>query len=226
MLGPNYNTTVNLSEQNGELVIDSISGTSSTTQAVSFINNPLASITSVSFLSGKQGDPGDPGIQGNPGYTPVKGTDYFDGADGPPNTLSIGTVTSGATPSATITGTSPNQVLNLALQTGNLGNTGTGISTIAKTSTAGLTDTYTITYTDATTSTFTVNNGSNGSNGVGITSITKTGTVGLVDTYTITYTNSTTATFTVTNGATGRNPLTVSATAPSSPLEGDLWYQP
>ena len=40
-----------------------------------------------------------------------------------------------------------------------------GISTIAKTGTAGLVDTYTITYADNSTSTFTVTNGSNGANG-------------------------------------------------------------
>lgn len=39
---------------------------------------------------------------------------------------------------------------------------GRGIVSIAKTGTAGLVDTYTITYTDATTSTFTVTNGANG----------------------------------------------------------------
>ena len=39
---------------------------------------------------------------------------------------------------------------------------GRGIVSIAKTGTSGLVDTYTITYTDATTSTFTVTNGANG----------------------------------------------------------------
>ena len=75
------------------------------------------------------------------------------------------------------------------------GETG-GISSIAKTSTSGLVDTYTITYTDGTTSTFQVNNGN------GISSITKTATAGEVDTYTINYTNGTTSTFTVTNANT------------------------
>lgn len=41
-----------------------------------------------------------------------------------------------------------------------------GIASIAKTSTSGLVDTYTITFADATTATFTVTNGSNGTNGV------------------------------------------------------------
>ena len=46
------------------------------------------------------------------------------GASGPANTLAIGTVTSGASPSATIAGTAPNQTLNLVLQKGDTGNTG------------------------------------------------------------------------------------------------------
>lgn len=46
------------------------------------------------------------------------------GASGPANTLAIGAVTSGASPSATITGTAPNQTLNLVLQKGDTGNTG------------------------------------------------------------------------------------------------------
>ncbi len=46
------------------------------------------------------------------------------GATGPSNTLAIGTVTSDASPSATITGTSPNQTLNLVLPKGDKGDTG------------------------------------------------------------------------------------------------------
>lgn len=90
------------------------------------------------------------------------------------------------------------------------GKDGRGIVSIVKTATSGLVDTYTITYTDNTTSIFNVTNGANGINGqdgvdgadgVGIASIAKTGTQGLVDTYTITMTNGTTTTFTVTNGS-------------------------
>lgn len=83
------------------------------------------------------------------------------------------------------------------------GETGNGISSIAKTGTSGLTDTYTITFTNGTTSTFTVTNGAKGDAGNGISSITKTGASGLVDTYTITFTNGATTTFTVTNGEKG-----------------------
>ncbi len=77
------------------------------------------------------------------------------------------------------------------------GERGSNIATITKTGTSGLTDTYTITLTDGSTTSFEVKNGSS------IQSITKTSTVGAVDTYTITLTDGTTAgTFTVTN-ATG-----------------------
>lgn len=105
--------------------------------------------------------------------------------------MSIGTVESGDEAEATITGTSPSQVLNLVLpkgdqgdaftyddfteeqlaelkgekgDTGDTGATGTGIASITKTSTSGLVDTYTITYTDSNTATFTVTNGQNGTN--------------------------------------------------------------
>lgn len=69
-----------------------------------------------------------------------------------------------------------------------------GIRSVVKTSTDVLVDTYTITYADDTTTTFTVNNGRS------ISSIEKTGTQVLVDTYTISFNDSSTSTFTVTNG--------------------------
>lgn len=50
--------------------------------------------------------------------------------------------------------------------TGATGETGNGISNIRKTSTSGLVDTYTITYTDGTTTTFAVTNGQNGTGSV------------------------------------------------------------
>lgn len=77
---------------------------------------------------------------------------------------------------------------------------GVGIASIEKTSTVGLVDTYTVTYTDGDTDTFTV---TNGAEGVGIVSIEKTATVGLVDTYTITLSDGNTYDFTVTNGSGG-----------------------
>lgn len=83
------------------------------------------------------------------------------------------------------------------------GKDGVGIDSISKTATAGLVDTYTITLTDGSSSTFDVTNGAKGDTGAGIESVEKTETSGLVDTYTITLTSGETATFTVTNGEKG-----------------------
>lgn len=99
---------------------------------------------------------------------------------------------------------------------------GVGIESIEKTASEGLVDTYTITYTDGTTTTFEVTNGRDGTDGeqgekgdrgekgedglstaISVRSIEKTSTLGLVDTYTITYTDGTTTTFNVTNGSNG-----------------------
>lgn len=77
------------------------------------------------------------------------------------------------------------------------GPAGKGISSITKTGTVGLVDTYTVTYTDNTTFAYSI------SNGRSISSITKTGTSGLVDTYTIVYNDSSSSSFTVTNGDKG-----------------------
>lgn len=83
------------------------------------------------------------------------------------------------------------------------GEDGRGIESIAKTGTSGLVDTYTITYTDATTSTFNVTNGEQGEAGATIASVEKTATAGKVDTYTITMTDGNTFNFEVTNGLDG-----------------------
>jgi hypothetical protein len=48
----------------------------------------------------------------------VTEVEVLQGLPGPPNTLAIGSVSSGPTPSATITGSAPSQVLNLVLQRG------------------------------------------------------------------------------------------------------------
>jgi hypothetical protein len=102
------------------------------------------------------------------------------GEDGVPNSLSIGTVEGGETASATITGEAPNQTLSLVLPKGDKGDNGqdgkdgengqdgvdgVGISSISKTSTSGLVDTYTITMTDGNTTTFDVTNGKDGIDG-------------------------------------------------------------
>ena len=81
---------------------------------------PSASITGESpnqilNLTLPKGDKGDMGPRGYQGLT---------GATGPANTLTIGTVTKSDTPSATITGDAPNQVLNLVLPKGDPGEQG------------------------------------------------------------------------------------------------------
>lgn len=75
---------------------------------------------------GPQGEKGDTGDTGPQGPT---GADGADGEPGPANTLTIGTVTTGepgAQAAATITGESPNQVLNLTIPRGQQGPAGSG----------------------------------------------------------------------------------------------------
>lgn len=66
---------------------------------------------------------GSVGPTGATGATGATGPTGATGATGPANTLSIGTVTEGAA-AATITGTAPNQTLNLVVPKGNTGSTG------------------------------------------------------------------------------------------------------
>jgi hypothetical protein len=92
---------------------------------------------------------------------------------------------------------------------GDKGDDGNGIANIAKTSTSGLVDTYTITYTNGATSTFDVTNGKDGqqgAQGVGVRSITQTSTSTEsegVNVITCTLTDGSTSTFEVRNGAKG-----------------------
>jgi hypothetical protein len=60
-------------------------------------------------------NPGPQGVPGNPGAP---------GVAGPANTLTIGTVTNGTTASATISGTAPNQIIDLVLPQGSTGPSG------------------------------------------------------------------------------------------------------
>lgn len=70
---------------------------------------------------GAKGDPGADGKQGAQGIQGPQGKQGIQGPTGPANTLKIGNVTSGAVASATITGTAPNQTLNLVLKQGDKG---------------------------------------------------------------------------------------------------------
>lgn len=66
---------------------------------------------------GATGDTGPTGPQGSQGIQGTPGAQGATGPAGPANSLAIGTVTAGPA-AATITGTAPNQTLNLVLQTG------------------------------------------------------------------------------------------------------------
>lgn len=91
---------------------------------ISWTNNgDLPNPTPVSV----KGDKGDPGIAGSDGQN---GQDGAIGLSGPANVLSIGTVTSGSTASATITGTAPSQTLNLVLPQGPAGEAGAIVSNV------------------------------------------------------------------------------------------------
>jgi len=97
---------------------------------------------------------------------------------------------------------------------GTNGADGRGIVSVTKINTVGLVDTYRILFTDATTSTFTVtngtvgangSNGTNGADGVGIASITLNSSEPPVDHYMITYTDASESYFDITNGVDGTN---------------------
>ena len=77
---------------------------------------------------------------------------------------------------------------------GSTGPTGNGIASITKTSTSGLVDTYTITFTNGNTTTFNVTNGN------GIDHISLTSQSGATKVYTIYFTDGNTTTFTVQDG--------------------------
>ena len=136
-------------------------------------------------------------------YKGIKG-DTGDNATADAGTTT--TLAPGQPATVTNVGTTSDAVFNFGIPQGEKGDTGVGITSIVKTSTLGLVDTYTITYDDTTTTTFNVTNGAKGDTGDtgnGIASVVKTATVGLVDTYTITFTDLTTFEYDVTNGKDG-----------------------
>lgn len=104
------------------------------------------------------------------------------GEKGDAATVTVGTTTTGAAgtnASVTNSGTTSAAVFDFVIPRGTDGN---GIVSIIKTGTSGLVDTYTITFTNGTTTTFTVTNGQNGS-GAGdmLKSVYDTNDNGIVD---------------------------------------------
>lgn len=68
-------------------------------------------------------------ITGPAGADGTDGSDGTDGVDGQSPTITIGTVTQGATASATLTGTYPNYILNLTIPQGEQGESGVYVGT-------------------------------------------------------------------------------------------------
>jgi len=89
------------------------------------------------------------------------------------------------------------------------------VTSVDKTGTDGIVDTYKISFSDGSTTTFTVTNvidgekGETGETGTSITSIEKTGTEGVIDTYTISFSDGSATTFTLTNGVDGEQGISV-----------------
>lgn len=134
--------------------------------------------------------------------------DYL-GPRGFSGTIEVGSVTTVASnvpAHVTNVGTANDAILDFIIPRGK------SITNIARTSGTGAentTDTYTITYDDADTDTFTVYNGSDGRSITNIARTSGTGAPGTTDTYTITYSKSPlTSTFTVYNGANGTGTAT------------------
>jgi hypothetical protein len=142
---PVINATVTTNKVQVQTVTRQVTSKTSSTQVKGTTSN--VNIGSTGLVAGPQG---------TPGYTPIKGVDYFDGADGTDgasSTVATGTTTTGdagSSASVSNSGTTSAAILDFTIPRGNTGDAGSD----------------------------------------------------------------------------GRNPLTVSATEPSSPQEGDLWYQP
>jgi hypothetical protein len=96
----------------------------------------------------------------NPPAYKDSGVDAGVSCDVDPNTV---TLPAGSDASVQNTGTNTDPKFKFSIPRGAAGK---GISSIVKTSTVGLVDTYTITYTDGTTSTYEVTNGADGSGSV------------------------------------------------------------
>ena len=112
------------------------------------------------------------GANGNWWYWDKDAGAYVDSGVDASITITIGntsTLPAGSSATVTNSGTSTDPVFNFGIpkgDTGATGATGNGIASITKTGTSGLVDTYTITFTNGNTSTFTVTNGADGSGSV------------------------------------------------------------
>ena len=111
--------------------------------------------------TGLKGDKGDTGPQGIQGDTGLQGVQGIKGEIGPQG------------------------IQGPQGETGPQGATGNGVASIVKTATLGLVDTYTVTFTDATITTFDVTNGLDGQKVDHISKTSGTGAEGTIDVYTV-----------------------------------------
>ena len=122
------------------------------TYTITYSNNTTSTFTVTNGVNGQDGAQGPQGIQGNPGvdgHTPVisvgtNGNWLVDGED---------------------TGIHAQGAQGETGPQGPAGNDGVSVVSVVKTGSEGLIDTYTITYSNDTTSTFTVTNGADGQDG-------------------------------------------------------------
>ncbi len=112
-------------------------------------------------IKGPKGDKGDQGLQGETGPQGPQGPAGSQGEQGV--SLKEAKILDDGNLKLTF---SDNSTKIIGVVVGKDGETGNGITSIEKTATNDLIDTYTIRYTDNTTSTFTVTNGKNGIQGV------------------------------------------------------------
>lgn len=115
------------------------------TYTITFDDETTETFTVTNGQKGDKGDTGSTGPQGPQGIQGIQGERGIQGETGPQGERGI---------------------QGEQGEKGETGDTGNGITSITKTATAGLVDTYTILFTDGTTTTFTVTNGANGSGSV------------------------------------------------------------
>ena len=142
-------TIIDEAHPNGQ-VVDVLDGTNGR-GIVSVEKTGTSGLTDTYTITYTSGDPTT--------FTVVNGKD---GQDAISPEITVASITGGHR----ITITDTNGTHTVDVLDGKIGDAGRGIVSVQKTGTAGLVDTYTITYTDSTTSTFTVTNGKNGTDGI------------------------------------------------------------
>ena len=134
------------------------------------IQDELDTIT-LHILNGAKGDTGEQGPQGIQGATGPQGPQGIQGETGPQGPQGIQGATGPQGPQGMQGETGPQGIQGPQGETGAQGpqgiqgERGNGISSVVKTSSSGLVDTYTITYEDGSTSTFQITNGEDGIDG-------------------------------------------------------------